>query len=512
MEDRWLSEASLQASDYVDALVQLGPKAVFPTDKSEQFESDLYTMFRRFLPDLQVRVLDPDDPFRHFEDKDRWIPLLNRWQQRLPDSTILTMLRIDSHYGYSPENTYLVPKIKFYAIEVARNREGANDRFVKRERARKEKKTKKNAGDEVQHPALQGLNPALKIARTDRFLVFDQRTVSSPAVGAPGPMGASIGDVGGEEPPDLAASVDRIVQGELEGLMKEMQLSEDDTVTLEALRAELTVQVRSIELQRLTNERAVKAQAATAVDAEMHRSGQTSKVLAANSTALVGALRDREAGVCVLDQVLPREVLLTARRDLLELVEKGALATTFQAAADTRRDRIRWLTETDLGPGTVDGSVASTGVKASGLREVITFLKSLAASIMELEPSRRLLVPKYCMAACYDGDGAFYVPHRDNLPRDHPEGANEREVTAILYLVDDEPSWEGGRDGGCLRCFVGAEREDEDGHSAQEVRDVEPQLGRLVLFNSRQLLHEVRPTNRRRMAVSIWILGSPPPA
>lgn len=50
------------------------------------------------------------------------------------------------------------------------------------------------------------------------------------------------------------------------------------------------------------------------------------------------------------------------------------------------------------------------------------------------------------------------------------------------------------RDGGCLRCFVGAEPDDEYGTTAKVVRDVAPVGGRLVMFRSRDLLHEVRPT------------------
>jgi hypothetical protein len=38
-----------------------------------------------------------------------------------------TLIRIDSNLDYSEENTTLVPRIQFYAIEIARNKEGKND-------------------------------------------------------------------------------------------------------------------------------------------------------------------------------------------------------------------------------------------------------------------------------------------------------------------------------------------------------------------------------------------------
>ena len=78
-----------------------------------------------------------------------------------------------------------------------------------------------------------------------------------------------------------------------------------------------------------------------------------------------------------------------------------------------------------------------------------------------------------------------------------------------MYLCgdDEDGKWNAG-DGGCLRTYRGAEATDDVGTTAAEVIDVRPKLGRLVLFNSRQLLHEVVPTHRQRLAVSIWILGT----
>ena len=62
-------------------------------------------------------------------------------------------------------------------------------------------------------------------------------------------------------------------------------------------------------------------------------------------------------------------------------------------------------------------------------------------------------------------------------------------------------------DGGCLRCHVGAAAGDDEcaGEGCTHV-DVQPQAGRLVLFRSDALLHEVLPAHALRFAVSLWIL------
>ncbi len=60
---------------------------------------------------------------------------------------------------------------------------------------------------------------------------------------------------------------------------------------------------------------------------------------------------------------------------------------------------------------------------------------------------------------------------------------------------------------------MGAAPDDESGATAAEVVDVSPEGGRLVLFRSRDLLHEVCSTHESgkhravRWALSIWILG-----
>lgn len=40
-----------------------------------------------------------------------------------------TLLRVDCRAPYSAENSLLVPRVQFLAIELARNREGLNESF-----------------------------------------------------------------------------------------------------------------------------------------------------------------------------------------------------------------------------------------------------------------------------------------------------------------------------------------------------------------------------------------------
>lgn len=240
------------------------------------------------------------------------------------------------------------------------------------------------------------------------------------------------------------------------------------------------------------------------------------------TSAHVAALQQK--GVVVIDGCLSPEEL----RDITaEIHEIRALASTEGGFKDNaqlkeiRSDRVRWLHEDDNTCGEL--MRALTGTQA--LRGAVLLLKGLGAALqVAARPAEpwTLEVPTRCMLSMYEGNGATYRPHRDNISggsfMDDESGwladreQADREITAILYLNlgQDTDSWPEDN-GGALRCFLGAEPSDKDGTTATEVLDIAPVGGRLVLFKSREILHEVRPTFAAagRYALSCWLLQDP---
>lgn len=95
------------------------------------------------------------------------------------------------------------------------------------------------------------------------------------------------------------------------------------------------------------------------------------------------------------------------------------------------------------------------------------------------------------MCACYPGEGARYVKHRDALP--YKAG---RKLTVIYYL---NANWEPGH-GGELRIWPA-----DDEHTETPVV-VEPIADRLVIFIS-SLEHEVLAAWRPRYALTTWMFN-----
>ncbi len=88
--------------------------------------------------------------------------------------------------------------------------------------------------------------------------------------------------------------------------------------------------------------------------------------------------------------------------------------------------------------------------------------------------------------AHYAGNGESYVRHLDAFA-----GAESRRMTAILYL---NSAWKWS-DGGQLRLHT------------RSILDLAPMMGRLVVFRSASLEHEVLQSFAPRLAVTAWYYG-----
>lgn len=102
---------------------------------------------------------------------------------------------------------------------------------------------------------------------------------------------------------------------------------------------------------------------------------------------------------------------------------------------------------------------------------------------------------------------AFYKKHLDGGY--DAKLNNGRKVTAIFYANKDWTPSEGGQ----LRIYKRRPNPYQLEKGAEEMKDdqveddVDPTAGRLVLFRSRDIPHEVLVTQRKRFAVSLWLPG-----
>ncbi|XP_051973488.1 protein PBDC1-like [Xyrauchen texanus] len=122
LEVMWAMKAYNHAEIYFNLISSVDPKLLKLTKSDDQ----IYTKFREAFPDLNIQVLDPE-LLKSAEAKEKWRPFCNQFDGVVEDFNYGTLLRIDCQKDYTEENTVFATRIQFYAIEIARNREGYNE-------------------------------------------------------------------------------------------------------------------------------------------------------------------------------------------------------------------------------------------------------------------------------------------------------------------------------------------------------------------------------------------------
>jgi predicted 2-oxoglutarate/Fe(II)-dependent dioxygenase YbiX len=222
----------------------------------------------------------------------------------------------------------------------------------------------------------------------------------------------------------------------------------------------------------------------------------------------------------VIDNVLTLEELSRARK---MAIDKSVYMIDNQQDDAIRTDRMMWVTDEE---------------KNEDLNLPIHVLRSCAGKIEHLYNNNsnddsanakgtnmlKLEIPKICMLSNYKNN-EFYKKHLDNsyCPIFESAGNNNiikqlvnrihlgwiriiapstnlwwrREITAILYLneVDFDQ-------GGELRCYY---NDVDDNNTIPTYTDIKPRGGRLVIFKSKVVPHEVLPSAASRYALSLWI-------
>ncbi|VDO95307.1 unnamed protein product [Soboliphyme baturini] len=81
----------------------------------------IYEDFRHYFKDFDVEVIEEADM-----KTEKWREFSLLFEGVIDDYNFGTLLRADCHGDYTSENTFIVFRIQFLAIETARNREGLN--------------------------------------------------------------------------------------------------------------------------------------------------------------------------------------------------------------------------------------------------------------------------------------------------------------------------------------------------------------------------------------------------
>ncbi|XP_029283933.1 protein PBDC1 isoform X1 [Cottoperca gobio] len=122
LEVMWAMKAYNHAEVYFNLISSVDPKFL----KLTKLDDDIYSSFRETFRELDIKLLQPDD-LKSDEAKEVWRPFCNQFEGLIEDFNYGTLLRLDCERDYTEDNTIFATRTQFFAVEIARNREGCND-------------------------------------------------------------------------------------------------------------------------------------------------------------------------------------------------------------------------------------------------------------------------------------------------------------------------------------------------------------------------------------------------
>ncbi|XP_068190316.1 protein PBDC1 [Antennarius striatus] len=122
VEVMWAMKAYNHAEVYFNLISSVDPKFL----KLTKMDDKIYESFREVFKDLDIRLLREDD-LKSDKAKEVWRPFCNQFEGLVEDFNYGTLLRLDCEKDYSEKNTIFATRIQFFAVEIARNREGYNN-------------------------------------------------------------------------------------------------------------------------------------------------------------------------------------------------------------------------------------------------------------------------------------------------------------------------------------------------------------------------------------------------
>ncbi|KAK4187798.1 polysaccharide biosynthesis-domain-containing protein [Podospora australis] len=106
-------------------------------------DDEIYEHLKKDFPEFDPAATINEDEMKSKSGKERWRNFMMQYEKRVKDYNFGTLVRTNPRKEYDQEGTIFVPRMQFYAVEIARNKLGLNDWVY--EKAQKEKATESSA-------------------------------------------------------------------------------------------------------------------------------------------------------------------------------------------------------------------------------------------------------------------------------------------------------------------------------------------------------------------------------
>ncbi|KAI9879731.1 MAG: hypothetical protein M1830_007516 [Pleopsidium flavum] len=104
-----------------------------------KIDDEIYDHLKRDFPEFDPKATIDEDKMKSKEGKERWRNFMMAYEKKIEDYNFGTMLRANPKSEYGEKETIFAMRMQFYAVEIARNREGLNDWIYEREHPSQDK-------------------------------------------------------------------------------------------------------------------------------------------------------------------------------------------------------------------------------------------------------------------------------------------------------------------------------------------------------------------------------------
>ncbi|KAI1086787.1 DUF757-domain-containing protein [Rostrohypoxylon terebratum] len=92
-----------------------------------KLDDEIYQHLKTEFPEFDPAATIDEEEMKSKSGKERWRKFMMAYDKRVDDYNFGTMLRTSPNVEYQQHTTIFVPRMQFYAIEIARNKAGLND-------------------------------------------------------------------------------------------------------------------------------------------------------------------------------------------------------------------------------------------------------------------------------------------------------------------------------------------------------------------------------------------------
>ncbi|KAN0094464.1 Polysaccharide biosynthesis domain containing protein [Tylopilus felleus] len=153
IEKQFAVKAVEHAQTYWNLLEKIPPRELRLSKLDDEIFEHTMTTFPEFNAEGHEKLLKLDEDWLKSEEgKKKWRDFINQYETKVKDFNFGSLMRTDASKEYTEINTIFVTRMQFYAIEIARNRLGLNDKAhelakvdAEQERVKEEKAAAKTA-------------------------------------------------------------------------------------------------------------------------------------------------------------------------------------------------------------------------------------------------------------------------------------------------------------------------------------------------------------------------------